>query len=75
MSDLPVLQGSGAGREVAVASLRSCSSNGSDSLVAAGSCSLSSLTTTRAGNATVEVARRQRDGSWLWMIDQPNVLG
>jgi ketosteroid isomerase-like protein len=31
--------------------------------------------TTRAGNATVEVARRQRDGSWLWMIDQPNVLG
>ena len=31
--------------------------------------------TTRAGNATVEVARRQRDGSWLWMIDQPDVLG
>ena len=30
--------------------------------------------TTRAGNATVEVARRQPDGSWLWMIDQPNVL-
>jgi ketosteroid isomerase-like protein len=30
--------------------------------------------TTRAGNATVEVARRQSDGSWLWMIDQPNVL-
>ena len=31
--------------------------------------------TTRAGNATVEVARRQPDGAWLWMIDQPNVLG
>jgi DNA-binding FadR family transcriptional regulator len=31
--------------------------------------------TTRAGNATVEVARRQPDGTWLWMIDQPNVLG
>jgi ketosteroid isomerase-like protein len=31
--------------------------------------------TTRAGNATVEVARRQADGAWLWMIDQPNVLG
>ena len=30
--------------------------------------------TTRAGNATVEVARRQPDGTWLWMIDQPNVL-
>ncbi len=23
--------------------------------------------------ATVEVARRQHDGSWLWLIDQPNV--
>jgi ketosteroid isomerase-like protein len=35
------------------------------------------LTTTRlpAGGATVEVARRQPDGTWLWMIDQPNVLG
>jgi ketosteroid isomerase-like protein len=31
--------------------------------------------TTRAGNATVEVARRQPDGTWLWMIDQPSVLG
>jgi len=31
--------------------------------------------TTRAGNATVEVARRQPDGTWLWMIDQPNVMG
>jgi ketosteroid isomerase-like protein len=30
--------------------------------------------TTRAGNATVEVARRQPDGTWLWMIDQPNVM-
>jgi hypothetical protein len=30
--------------------------------------------TTRAGNATVEVARRQPGGSWLWTIDQPNVL-
>jgi ketosteroid isomerase-like protein len=30
--------------------------------------------TTRAGNATVEVARRQADGTWLWMIDQPNVM-
>jgi ketosteroid isomerase-like protein len=31
--------------------------------------------TTRAGNATVEVARRQADGTWLWMIDQPSVVG
>ena len=30
--------------------------------------------TVRAGNATVEVARRQPDGSWLWLIDQPSVL-
>jgi hypothetical protein len=27
------------------------------------------------GGATVEVARRQPDGTWLWAIDQPNVLG
>ena len=31
--------------------------------------------TTREGNATVEVARRQPDGTWRWMIDQPSVLG
>lgn len=31
------------------------------------------LTSTRlsAGTVTAEVARRQPDGSWLWMIDQP----
>lgn len=29
---------------------------------------------TRAGNATVEVARRQPDGTWRWIIDQPNVF-
>jgi ketosteroid isomerase-like protein len=35
------------------------------------------LTSTRLprGGATVEVARRQPDGTWLWIIDQPNVLG
>jgi ketosteroid isomerase-like protein len=35
------------------------------------------LTSTRlaGGSATAEVARRQPDGSWLWIIDQPNVLG
>lgn len=26
------------------------------------------------GGATAEVAQRQQDGSWLWAIDQPNVL-
>jgi hypothetical protein len=26
------------------------------------------------GGATVEVARRQADGSWRWVIDQPAVL-
>jgi ketosteroid isomerase-like protein len=31
--------------------------------------------TTRPGNATVEVARRQADGTWLWAIDQPRVMG
>jgi ketosteroid isomerase-like protein len=34
------------------------------------------LTSTRfAGGATAEVARRQPDGSWLWVIDQPRVAG
>jgi ketosteroid isomerase-like protein len=35
------------------------------------------LTSTRlvGGGATVEVARRQPDGTWLWVIDQPNVRG
>jgi len=33
------------------------------------------LTSTRFdGGATAEVARRQPDGSWLWVIDQPRVL-
>ena len=26
------------------------------------------------GQITAEVARRQPDGSWLWLIDQPDVL-
>jgi hypothetical protein len=34
------------------------------------------LTSTRfTGGVTAEVARRQPDGTWLWVIDQPNVLG
>jgi ketosteroid isomerase-like protein len=34
------------------------------------------LTSTRlpSGDTTVEVARRQQDGSWLWTIDQPALL-
>jgi ketosteroid isomerase-like protein len=34
------------------------------------------LTSTRLANGavTVEVARRQPDGTWLWVIDQPNVV-
>jgi ketosteroid isomerase-like protein len=34
------------------------------------------LTSSRlaAGVVTVEVARRQADGTWLWVIDQPNVI-
>jgi ketosteroid isomerase-like protein len=26
------------------------------------------------GAVTVEVARRQADGTWLWVIDQPNAI-
>ena len=35
------------------------------------------LTSTRlvGGGATVEVGRHEPDGTWLWVIDQPNVLG
>ena len=36
---------------------------------------LAVTSTVRVGNATVEVARRQPDGTWLWLIDQPSVLG
>ena len=35
---------------------------------------IATTSTVRAGNATVEVARRQPDGTWLWLIDQPSVL-
>lgn len=33
------------------------------------------LTSTKSpgGNITAEVARRQPDGTWLWVIDQPSV--
>lgn len=33
------------------------------------------LTSSRIPNAfvTVEVSRKQADGSWLWFIDQPNI--
>lgn len=27
------------------------------------------------GGVTTEVARRQPDGTWLWTLDQPSVLG
>lgn len=34
------------------------------------------LTSTRfSGGATAEIARRQSDGTWLWAVDQPNVVG
>jgi ketosteroid isomerase-like protein len=26
------------------------------------------------GRVTVEVARKQRDGRWLWIIDQPSIV-
>lgn len=34
------------------------------------------LTSTRltGGGATAEVARRQADGSWRWILDRPNVI-
>jgi ketosteroid isomerase-like protein len=35
------------------------------------------LTSSRLTNGvvTVEVARRQPDGTWLWVLDQPDVVG
>lgn len=34
------------------------------------------LTSTRLPNGTVtaEIARRQSDGAWLWVIDQPSIV-
>lgn len=31
--------------------------------------------TRTSSGATVEIAHRQPDGTWLWTIDQPAVLG
>ena len=33
------------------------------------------LTSTKlvGGGATAEIARQQADGSWLWVVDQPNL--
>jgi ketosteroid isomerase-like protein len=38
-------------------------------------CGELALTTSRLpdGTITVEVARRQPDGTWLWVLDQPNI--
>lgn len=34
------------------------------------------LTSTRfRGGATAEIARRESDGTWLWVADQPNITG
>lgn len=35
------------------------------------------LTSTRLaeGDVTAEVARRQPDGTWLWVLDQPKLMG
>jgi len=35
------------------------------------------LTSTRLadGTVTVEVARRQPDGTWRWVLDQPDIAG
>jgi hypothetical protein len=35
---------------------------------------LALTSTTFEGGATAEVARRQPDGTWLWLIDQPRIL-
>lgn len=54
-----------AGRPVLTGTIRPAIHNGD----------LAVTSTTRPGNATIEVARRQADGTWLWAIDQPAVLG
>jgi ketosteroid isomerase-like protein len=40
-------------------------------------CGELALTSSRLANGlvTVEVARRQPDGTWLWVLDQPDVVG
>lgn len=35
---------------------------------------LALTSTTFEGGATAEVARRQPDGTWLWVIDQPRIV-
>jgi ketosteroid isomerase-like protein len=36
---------------------------------------LALTSTSFQGGATAEVARRQPDGTWLWVIDQPRIVG
>jgi len=40
-------------------------------------CGELALTSSRLANGvvTAEVARRQPDGMWLWVLDKPDVLG
>jgi hypothetical protein len=40
-------------------------------------CADLALTSSRlaSGVVTTEVARRQPDGTWLWVLDRPNILG
>ncbi|WP_327365668.1 YybH family protein [Streptomyces sp. NBC_01217] len=40
-----------------------------------GDLALTSVHLADGSDATVEVARRQPDGTWLWVIDRPRVLG
>ncbi|OKJ35777.1 YybH family protein [Streptomyces sp. CB01580] len=40
-----------------------------------GDLALTSVQLADGKDATVEVARRQSDGTWLWVIDRPSVLG
>lgn len=39
-----------------------------------GNLALTSVVLPGGADATVEVARRQPDGSWLWVLDQPRIL-
>jgi hypothetical protein len=52
--------GSSDGEQTLVGTIRPAVRNGDLAITA----------TVRPGNATVEVARRQADGTWLWIIDQ-----
>jgi hypothetical protein len=67
------MNGSGAVYEKFLAGRPTLGSAGQRPAIIHGDIALTS-TLLPGGEATVEIARRQADGTWRWAMDQPSVL-